>query len=264
MNLVLFDFGELEGLGAGEAGGVGPRAVEIELSPGDRRARHLVEVLRVGPGRTVRAGVVNGSPGRAEVLAVTAEGAVRLALTFEGPAASPPPRPPVDLLLAVPRPKALGRVLDAAAALGVGRIDLVNAWRVDKSYFDSPRLAPDRLIADLRRGLEQGGGTWLPEVAVHRRLMPVLEAPPASWTGALRLVAHPRQAAAIEERVPRGAAARVVLAIGPEGGWIERELDSLAERGFEAVTLSRAVLRVESAVTAALAELELLRRLSPG
>ena len=261
MNLVLFDFAELHATGAGA--GQPTLALELELSAGDRRARHLVEVLRVAPGRTVRAGVVNGPVGQAEVLAVSGQGAVRLALSLEGPPDQPPPRPPVNLVLAVPRPKALARVLEAAAAFGVGRIDLVNAWRVDKSYFDSPRLSPDRLAADLRHGLEQGAGTWLPELELHRRLMPVLDAPPAAWAGALRLVAHPRAAAGIETHVRPGSRARVILAIGPEGGWIERELDSLAARGFHATGLSRAVLRVESAVTAALAQLELVRRLPP-
>ena len=55
----------------------------------------------------------------------------------------------------------------------------------------------------------------------------------------------------------------VTLAIGPEGGWIDRELASLAGLGFRAVRLGAAVLRADTAVAALLAQIDLLRRL-PG
>lgn len=249
MNLLLFDADELAPAAAGAT---------IELRADDRRARHLREVLRARPGQSVRAGVVRGPTGRAELLAD--QGALRLSLILDGPVS---PRPPVALILAVPRPKALTRVLESAAAIGVARIDLVNAWRVDRSYFHSPRLAPDQLAAALRTGCEQGATTWVPDIAVHPLLMPFLhEGAAARWPAAAhRIVAHPRAESPIESAIPPGAAAPIEVAIGPEGGWIDRELASFAELDFRPVSLGRAVLRVESAVAAVLAQIELLRRL---
>lgn len=241
MNLLLLDPGELTG-------------AEVVLPAGERRARHLREVLRVAVGQRLRSGVVRGATGHAEVLAVAPE--VRLCLQLDEPA---PARPAVDLVAAVPRPKALSRLVQTAAALGVGRIDLVNAWRVDKSYFDSPRLAADALAHDARLGCEQGATTWVPEIAVHHLLMPFLAG--AGWPGATRLVAHPRGESLIEEVLPPGHSGRVALAVGPEGGWIDRELGSLAELGFRPVRLGAAILRADTAVAALLAQIDLLRRL---
>lgn len=243
MNLLLVDPGELAG-------------AELVLPAGERRARHLREVLRVSVGQRLRAGLVRGATGEAEVLAVAPE--VRLRLQLDGPA---PARPPVDLVAAIPRPKALSRLVQTAAALGVGRIDLVNAWRVDRSYFESPRLAPAALEADARLGCEQGATTWVPEIAVHRLLMPFLAA--ARWPGATLLVGHPRAGSLVEDVVAPAHAGAVAVAVGPEGGWIERELTSLADLGFRPVRLGAAVLRSDVAVAALLAQIDLLRRLPP-
>jgi len=254
VNLLLFEPDELSRAGAAAI------EAEVELAADDRRARHLREVLRARPGQTVRAGVVRGAIGRAEVL--TDEGRMRLRVVLDGAAS---PRPPLELILAVPRPKVLPRVLETAASLGVARIDLVNAWRVDRSYFSSPRLAAGELAAALRLGCEQGATTWVPDIEVHPLLMPFLETASARWPApARRIVAHPRAGATIESAVPPGAREPVLVAIGPEGGWIDRELASLAELDFRAVTLGPTVLRVESAVAAVLAQIQLLRRLDGG
>ena len=243
MNLLLLDPAEV----------VGDEAV---LGSGDRRARHIRQVLRATVGQRLRAGMTRGATGEAEVLSLEPE--VRLRLDLTGPAAAPPA---VDLVVAVPRPKALSRLVQTAAAFGVGRIDLVNAWRVDKSYFESPRLVPEALVADARLGCEQGATTWLPDIAVHRLFMPFLAA--AGWpTGAALAVAHPRGESLLEEVVAPGSAGPIVLAVGPEGGWIDRELASLAALGFRAVRLGAAILRADTAVTALLAQIDLLRRMA--
>jgi 16S rRNA U1498 N3-methylase RsmE len=273
----------------------------------DRRADHLRSVLGVTVGARVRAGITGGRLGTAEILAD--DGAaitLRLALT------EPPSLPlAVELVLAIPRPKVLSRVIEAAASFAVARILLTNAWRVDKSYLSSPRLAPDALALAARLGAEQGATTHVPEIAVHRRLMtllderwPALAAPasppsasspssalpalpalrssapsrssaspalptslaslaslasPSARPAALKLIAHPG-APPIEAAVPR--AAPVVLAIGPEGGWIEREVETLIARGFTPVSIGAPILRVETAVAAALGQLLVIHRLA--
>jgi RsmE family RNA methyltransferase len=203
----------------------------------------------------VRAGVVGGRLGTAEVVADDGT-AVTLRLALDAP---PRPPLPVELVLAVPRPKVLTRTIEAAAAFGVARIALTNAWRVDKSYLSSPRLAPAALAEAARLGAEQGVTTHLPEITVHRRLMELLDARwPAGATDArCTLIAHPG-APPIERAVQSGDA--VVLAIGPEGGWIEREVETFVARGFTPVSLGAPILRVETAVAAALGQLLLLAR----
>jgi RsmE family RNA methyltransferase len=247
LNLLLLDPAELS------AGG------ELILPASDRRARHITGVLRAIPGESLRAGIACGATGRAEVQSIR-DGQVRLRLELDRPAC---PRPPVDLVLAVPRPKVLSRVLQTVASFGIGRIDLVNAWRVDRSYFDSPRLRPAVLARELRLGCEQGSTTWVPEIDVHRRLMPFLDAGRGDWDSRQKLVAHPRAATLLESIQRPGAPPAALLAIGPEGGWIDREIETLARLGFAPVRIGPAVLRVEIALAAALSQLQLLSRL-PG
>ena len=123
---------------------------------------------------------------------------------------------------------------------------------------DSPRLEPDALALAARFGAEQGATTHLPAIAVHERLMELLD---ERWSArrrpALRLIAHPT--APPIETGRRRLARSTVLAIGPEGGWIERELETFVERGFTPVSLGAPILRVEAAVAAALGQLVLAR-----
>lgn len=231
----------------------------------DRRATHLREVLRVTRGSCVRAGIVGGAMGRAEVASDDGT-AIELSLSLDTTAPPPPPMP-IDLVLAVPRPKVLSRALETAAAFGVRRVDLVNAWRVDKAYLDSPRLEPASIAEHLRLGAEQGVTTHLPDVTIHRRLMPYLDAAhpaaAAATTGSApptRFLAHARGAEPIELAWRRAPSTPITLAIGPEGGWIEREVETFAARGFAIVSLAAPVLRVEVALAAALGQLALLLR----
>ena len=224
----------------------------------DRRAQHLRDVLGVRVGQQVRAGVLGGGIGAAEV--VSDDGAaIALRLVLAQPA---PPPLDVELVLAVPRPKVIARVVETCAAFAVRRIDLTNAWRVDKSYLRSPRLEPEALHAAARLGAEQGATTHLPELAVHERLMTLLDARFAA-PGPRRLIAHPG-APPLERAIDGAPFSRshpAVLAIGPEGGWISRELDTFVARGFAPISLGAPILRVEAAVATALGQLLLLDRL---
>jgi 16S rRNA (uracil1498-N3)-methyltransferase len=222
----------------------------------DRRAEHLRTVLGVSPGARVRAGIVGGPLGTADVVSDDGREIV-LQLSLTEPPSSPLA---IEVVLAVPRPKVLTRTIEIAASFGVSRIALTNAWRVDKSYLSSPRLLPEALAMAARLGAEQGATTHIPAIAVHRRLMELLDArwPAGCSPAGLRLVAHPG-APTIESVVQ--SRAPITLAIGPEGGWIPREVETFVARGFAAVSLGPAILRVESALAAALGQLVLLERL---
>ena len=243
----------------------------ILLFPGDlapdgtarlagRRARHVHEVHRARVGDELVVGLRNGAVGSGTVLSVAPE-EVRLAVVLDG---APPPSVGLDLLLAMPRPKVLRRILQAAASLGAKRLVLVNAARVEKSYFDTPFLQPEEIERNLVLGLEQARDTLLPEVLIRPRFRPFAEDElDTLWPrGAFeRLLAHPADAPALgAEEAPRVGPCSVV-AIGPEGGWVPFETDLLEERGFARFTLGPRVLRVETAVAFAFGQLLLSRAL---
>ena len=217
-----------------------------ELS--DARARHIREVLKAEPGKVLRVGLLNGALGRGTVLSV-GEGAVRLACGFDP---EPPARPRADLLLAMPRPKVVKRLWAQLAALGVGRIVLVNAEKVERFYFDSHVLDPAFYTRRLVEGLQQARCTHLPDVQVRRRFRPFVEDElEALFPGSVRLLADPSG-----ERRLSGFSfpenRRVLLAVGPEGGWSPFEIELLRARGFELFGLGRRILRTDTACVALL------------
>lgn len=208
-----------------------------------RRLAHAREVLGAKPGDTLKVGRLGGRMGLGRIVKLDDE-ALELDLDLDQ---DPPPKSPLTLLLALPRPKVLDRCLQSAAALGVARIVLLNAWRVEKAYWASPKLEADHLKTQLLLGLEQARDTVLPELHLARLLVPFLETDLQAFEkGARRLIAHP--GATIP--CPRGLDTPTILALGPEGGWIAAELESFARAGFEPVSMGPRVLRTETALAA--------------
>lgn len=258
MNLILLQRGEVDERG---------RACVL-----DHRAEHIREVLRANPGDEIRVGLVDGPLGEAMLLTVDAI-TVEMECTFEP---KPPPRPLVDLLLALPRPKVMKRLWAQLAALGVGRILLTNAARVERNYFDTHVIDPAFFTPLLLEGLQQARDTWLPVVSIHKRFKPLVEdeldalCPPP-----MRLVADPRSRNGVDAAIrriardwPRGPSVRIgppetplyeptdrrlLLAVGPEGGWVPFELDLLRAHGFRAIGLGERALRSDTACVALLA-----------
>ncbi|MBZ0112304.1 MAG: RNA methyltransferase, partial [Thermoanaerobaculia bacterium] len=173
------------------------------------------------------------------------------------------PASPIRLILALPRPKALRRLLRDVASVGVSHIDIINAWKVSGSYFGSPLLAPERLLEELTVGAEQGGRCAVPAVAIHRLFVPFVDSLGSSWVDdpeALRLVTHPNAESFLDEVEVSSFRHGVTLAVGPEGGWIDAEVESFVEQGFQPVRLGDSILRTEVAVTTGLVQVELMRR----
>jgi RsmE family RNA methyltransferase len=214
----------------------------------ERRLRHVLEVHRAAVGQSLCVGKAGGMIGTGRVLRLDEDG-LELAVTFER---EPPPPLPVTLLLALPRPKVLKRVLLTATSLGVKRIVLLNSFRVEKSFWKSPALVGEALREPLILGLEQARDTVLPEVLLKPLFKPFVEDElPALSAGSTCLVAHPRA----EFPCPRGIAGPVTLAVGPEGGFIPYEIEKLQAAGFVPCDLGERILRVETAVTTVLARL---------
>ncbi|TDV66100.1 16S rRNA (uracil(1498)-N(3))-methyltransferase [Pseudomonas sp. LP_7_YM] len=214
----------------------------------DRRLKHLQEVHRAEIGDCLRVGRVGGLLGSAELLRLEGREA-ELCVTFDRP---PPSKLPLTLILALPRPKMLRRVFQTIATMGVPKVILINSYRVEKSFWQTPFLEPAAIREQLILGLEQARDSVLPDIIIEKRFKPFVEDRlPAIVEGTLGLVGHPGGFPAC----PRVVGQPVTLAIGPEGGWIPYEVDLLRESGLAPVQLGERILRVETAVTALLARL---------
>jgi RsmE family RNA methyltransferase len=244
MNLILIDPQELTG---------------DSLTLTDRRAEHIRTVLRSKTGDTIRIGLLDGPLGQGRVVEITKQH-VSLATSF---LEEIPPVPPLDIILALPRPIMLKRVLAQAASLGVARIYIINAGRVEKSYFHSALVREENFRNFLLLGLEQAMDTRIPHVSLHPRFRPFIEdaLPEIAADTPLRLVAHPEGKNTLAAVVPLPLQTRVLLAIGPEGGWSDFEIEKFVEQGFTPFSLGPRILRVDTAVPALMSQLALLRQL---
>lgn len=213
-----------------------------------RRLKHVQDVHRAAVGDSLRVGLLGGLMGTGEILSLSREQLV-LRMHLDTP---PPEKLPLTLLLALPRPKMLKRILQSIATMGVARLVLMNSYRVEKSFWDSPWLEPEALREQLVLGLEQARDTVLPEVIIEPLFKPFVEDRlPVLCHNTRCYVAHP----GVSEHCPVALNQPLTLAIGPEGGFIPYEVDKLVEAGFEAVHLGPRILRVETAVTALVARL---------
>ncbi|MGY2463027.1 16S rRNA (uracil(1498)-N(3))-methyltransferase [Vreelandella sulfidaeris] len=214
-----------------------------------RRLTHLRDVHRSTPGDLLTVGVQGGNMGKALLKELTAERAYFKLETLEEP---PPPPLPVHLVLALPRPRMLARTLEHVTALGVKEITLLHTKRVEKSYWQSPELRPDKIHQHLLLGLEQARDTQLPIVTLSKGFRPFLEQQlPGLLSQRRGLLAHP----GMPNACPRNINEPTLLLVGPEGGFINWEVEQLLAAGCEGMHLGPRILRVETAVTALLSRL---------
>src|SRR5262245_57578770 len=236
MNLVIVEPGDTTSTGDVTLAGV--------------RATHLLNVLKVTIGQPVRIGMLDGPRGTGTVTAI-AGGSVTLQCVFDP---ETPPRPRIDLLLALPRPKVMNRLWAQLAALGIGQIILTNAERVERPYFDTHVLEPTHYRPLLIEGLQQACDTHLPAVSIHRQFKILVEDHlDTMFNGGARVMADPAAKASMDAVVRPRQAERLLLAIGPEGGWNTFERELLAQHGFEAAGMGSRPLRSDTACVALLA-----------
>ncbi|MES3040220.1 MAG: 16S rRNA (uracil(1498)-N(3))-methyltransferase [Pseudomonadota bacterium] len=213
-----------------------------------RRLQHVLAVHRASVGDTLRVGQINGLMGDGVITALDAE-MLQLNVSLTLP---PPAKQPVTLLLALPRPKMLKRTLQMITTLGVERVVLLNSYRVEKSFWQSPWLTDAAIREQLVLGLEQARDTVLPEVLLAQRFKPFVEDQlPALLAGRRGWLAHPGGGFAGPDAVREPQ----LLAIGPEGGFIPYEVEMLQRVGLQSIDLGPRILRVETAVAVALAKL---------
>jgi 16S rRNA (uracil1498-N3)-methyltransferase len=216
-----------------------------------RQLEHLLSIQRAQVGDSVRVGKLNGLMGKGLIKTLNADlSTLEINLDTPSPAAIP-----LTLILALPRPKMLRRILQTIAAMGIKRLYLVNSRRVEKSFWQTPMLRPEAVQEQLILGLEQARDTIMPKIYLRKLFKPFVEDELAEIiAGSSALVAHPTKAMPC----PINCQAAVTLAVGPEGGFIPYEVEKFNEIGFESVHLGPRILRVENAVPA------IISRLFPG
>lgn len=206
-----------------------------------KKLEHIITYIKPAVGDTLKAGLLNGLMGEGIVTNIN-DRKIILDLTIE----TPPPAPlPLKLILAMPRPKVLNRVIQHATSMGIKEIYIIKTWKVEKSYWESPAIKQENLRSQMIKGLEQGKDTVMPTIQIIKCFKPFVEDElPSIIKDTLALVSHPEA----ENLCPHKVDSHVTLAIGPEGGFIPYEIDTLKNIGFKEVSLGIRILRVETAL----------------
>jgi RsmE family RNA methyltransferase len=227
----------------------------------DHRAEHVRNILKSEIGESIEVGILNGPKGVAEITKISGN---EILLACEFPIKEKQKRKPViDLICALPRPQTLKKVLITSATMGVNHLHLIRANRVEKSYFHSPLLEPENYTPFLIEGLSQGKLTELPEVSIHHRFKPFFEdtLPNIEKTiseSYMKIFPEPGSQSRLDN-IYKQDFQHLFIAVGPEGGWIPFEIELMESMGFIRFTLGHWILRVESAVTAVLSQIELVK-----
>ncbi|PDH38724.1 MAG: 16S rRNA (uracil(1498)-N(3))-methyltransferase [Halieaceae bacterium MED-G27] len=226
---------------------------DSELILEDYRARHLISVIGVAVGQSLRVGQIGGQTGQGIVLDCGNDSVLLRVTLSELPIA----RHRLSLILALPRPKMLRRVLRTAAEFGVGDIHLIHSYRVEKSFWQSPLLRPEKMQDALIQGLERSGDTLLPRVTTHQRFKPFIEdVLPSIAANKSLFIAHP----AADAQPLSSSEDDGFVIIGPEGGFIPYEVDKARAAGAIKISLAPRILSVDTAVCSALAQTALTNR----
>jgi 16S rRNA (uracil1498-N3)-methyltransferase len=244
MNIILAEAGEVD-------------ASRLTLT--DYRAKHIVKVLRAEVGDRVRVGLINGEMGSGIISAIKKKYPFSVEMVLE---LSDPPRvqPSLDLILALPRPIMLKRILSQVTALGVGTIHLINANRVEKSFWEAGILQAEEYHTHLLHGLEQAVDTRLPGIQIHPKFRAFIEDffPSLADKYHHLLLAHPTGGQLLGDVID-SKHGRIALAVGPEGGWVDHEVKKFQEQGFCCCTIGERILKVDTAVVALHARISALR-----
>ncbi len=221
----------------------------------DNRFTHINNILKSEIGNIIEIGILNDRIGKAKIIDKNdCEILLEIIKLDNNNIISPT----IDIICALPRPQTLKKVLNTCATMGVKNLHLIRSEKVEKSYFHSPLLEQKNYTKYLIEGLAQGKRTLLPKVTIHHKFKSFFETNyNLNEENDLKLLAQPNLNNYLTKDEFNNLKS-IVLAIGPEGGWNDFEINFMEERGFKKFKLSEYILRVETAVTASLAQVELL------
>lgn len=254
LNRILVDYNECnKDLSTGE--------LTVSLPNDDERALHIRNILKLAINDKIRMGIINH--GLTEGVVTSINNAYNISLGLYDKLIKSNDTPYVDLILAVPRPLRLERILPVIASLGIRRLYLIAANKVEKDYFGSHLFRrPSELNKLLLEGLSQSSNDYiLPEIHVRKNFQKfVMDELPILYSdgcGYNKFIAHPYNIENMNNSVKRlfhydknnRSTNNAVVAIGPEGGWEDDEVICFIQNNFQQITLGDHILRTDVAVT---------------
>jgi RsmE family RNA methyltransferase len=228
------------------------RISESQFSINDERFQHAKNVLKVVNNSKIEVGILNGGIGSAKIISIDE---TKIILNIENLKNKENFGPKIDLICALPRPQTLKKVLSISATMGVNKLFFIKSEKVEKSYFHSPLLKEENYTKFLIEGLSQGKQTKLTQVSFHHYFKKFFDKDFSDYN--YKFLAHPNVNVTLKNFDIKKDD-KILLAIGPEGGWNEFEIEHITNLGFNKFQLSKSILRVEHAITSSLSQMELI------
>ncbi len=217
----------------------------------DFRSEHIRKVLRLTVGDHLSIGLINGPMGDAVITSIDSQG-VTFSWIQTLTAAEAIGLYPVTLLVAQVRPICMKRILREAVSLGVRRLMVTGTDTAEKSYQVSGLWKNGEYRKYLLDGAMQAAHTGMSELCFADTVDEAIRQLADEGTVHLMLDnvigGRPLSTLDIPEK-------EVVLAVGPERGWTDRERAALTGAGYRPVSLGARVLRTETACSAGVAVL---------
>ncbi|MBP3710531.1 MAG: 16S rRNA (uracil(1498)-N(3))-methyltransferase [Treponema sp.] len=256
--------------------------IDKPLSLHDERAQHLIKVLHKKKGDAFVAGVIDGKAGEAiitDIVEKSSEAKYKSGELFFSftPKTDGKKLFPLVLVIGFPRPIQLKRLLRDVSGLGVCAIYLTGTELGEKSYMNSTLVERGAAYKMLLDGTAQAGGTYIPELHMHKTLAACLHA--VAKDGALNRAMSPQQKMikialdnvnaphsltsfldknvtptlkSSDAALPHAFLHTVVVAaIGSERGWTAAERHMLESAGYVRCSMGERIFRTETAATVA-------------
>ena len=214
---------------------------------------HAIRVMRLEPGEHLT--LLNGRGDRAEATLLPCESTKRMrqaTCRINSMESVPRPSPAIVLYVAPPRNKNMDVVLKSATELGVVKIvPIICRYAVSKPESEPPATWTHILVT----AMKQSGNPWLPVLAPPTSFEEALAS--SSEGGFFGAVPRPNEANSV---FPMSSTETIALWIGPEGGFAPEEEQALRDKGLHPLTAGNWILRVETAVTALLGAILVMKK----
>ncbi|MDX9800802.1 MAG: RsmE family RNA methyltransferase [Spirochaetia bacterium] len=229
--------------------------IDNPVSAEDIRAHHVINILKLSPGESFDAAVINKGSGKALIKNITSK---EITFTFKF-SNSNVKRNPVSLLTAVTRPPEAKKILKNCTSIGISTLFLSVLDKSEKSYIDSTLWKNANYKKYLIEGASQAFAADIPEVKLFQSLSESLSNITDNYKIRVALDNYEAEGLLGKLEIPElifseqeNPEPHTILAVGGERGWSARERKMLSDYGFKLYSIGERVLKTETACAAGL------------
>ena len=236
--------------------------INYPLSIHDKRSKHIIEILKFKEGDTFFAGVINNGTGKAKIDKID-NNHLYFTFQYDGKKIE---KNPVSLLTAINRPIDAKKILKNCTTIGVKAIYFSIFDKSEKSYLESNLWKNKNYKEYLIEGASQSSSCDIPDVFLFHDLDECLRnLPENSLRLALDNYESDKPLSSLEYpedismKINSGNIKRcennapeIILAVGGERGFSNRERTLLINYDFTLYGLGKRVLKTETAAVAGL------------